>query len=582
MNIAKKVFKKILQHKIYSLIALIVIIGGGYFAYQTWFVSSVATVQYITAKAEKGTLVVSVSGTGQISASNETNVQCRNSGIVVSVPAVNNQNVKSGDLIAIIDPTDHQNAVKNAAANLENAKLSYDELVGYSTSTVLKTQAALVQAQQSQTNAVNNLSSDYNAAYTDISKAFVDLPSVITGLNNVLYSTAINKVQSDIDAYSNLISADFPSVSDYNLAAANAYSDAKASYDNTITDYKNTTVNSGTSTVESLLQETYKTLKAISVANASAKNLLDVINNKLQEKSRSVPSQLAADESNVQSYISTINTHLSTFISIQNSLSNDKQSIITNNLSLQQAQLALDELNQGPTELQLKQSKLSITQAENSLSSAQSALANDYVRAPSNGTITNLAVNVGQTCSGTAAVFLSKTQLAQATFNEVDIVNIKTGQKATITFDALPNITLTGKVSEVDAIGTVTQGVVSYGIKVALDVPNDQIKPGMSDSVAVITNVKEDTLVVSNSAVSTKQGISTVQVMGTDGKPKAIEVVTGISNDAMTEILSGLNEGDGIVTQTITNSTTKTATSQTTGSSGLGGIRIPGVTGGGR
>ena len=580
MNWIKTAFSylwtKAVAHKFITFIILLVVIGGGYYEYKN-ITGSVVTTQYVTSAAQKGTLVVSVSGSGQVSASNQTNVQAQVSGTVASIPVSNNQSVKAGQALIILDTTNDERAVRNAQSSLENAQLALQTLMApASTSTLLQSQQSAVQAQQSLQTNQSNLASDYTSAYADISNTFIDLSGVMSGLNGVLYNTTLNKIQANADAYTNLISNINPNAQVYHDSAIAGYQAAYTAYNQALADYKNTTINSSTSTIESLLAETYSTLKIISIANSDTKNLLDLVNTTLQQQGNMrIPAQLNTDETSMQSYISTTNSHLQTILQIQNSIQSDKQAIAVGQISIQQTAAALAQLQSGPTQLQIQTQQLAVTQAQNSLSDAKENLNNDYVRAPFDGTITNITARVGQPASGTLAVLVGNIQLAQATLNEVDVVNIKVGQQATITFDALPDLTLTGKVSEVDTIGTVSQGVVSYNVQVALDVPNAQVKPGMSDTVSIITNVKQDVLLVPNSAISTKQNVSYVQVMQASGTPSDVEVTTGLSNDSETEILSGINEGDKVVTRTITSSSATTQTTQSGG--GLGGIRIPGI-----
>ena len=62
--------------------------------------------------------------------------------------------------------------------------------------------------------------------------------------------------------------------------------------------------------------------------------------------------------------------------------------------------------------------------------------------------------------------------------------------------------------SQIDAIGTVSQGVVSYNVQITFDTQDSRIKPGMSASVNIITNTQQNVLTVPNSAVKTKKGTS--------------------------------------------------------------------------
>jgi multidrug efflux pump subunit AcrA (membrane-fusion protein) len=172
--------------------------------------------------------------------------------------------------------------------------------------------------------------------------------------------------------------------------------------------------------------------------------------------------------------------------------------------------------------------------------------------------------------------------------NEVDVAKIKLGQKATITFDAIENLSMTGSIAEIDTLGAVSQGVVSYNVKIAFDTEDAQIKPGMSVSASIITDSKTDVLIVPSSAIKNQNNRNYVQMFapplpapltGSQGTPSLIvpnqiTVETGISDDTNTEIISGLKEGDQIVSRTVTSTTTAPTSSL------LGGGNTRGIGGG--
>ncbi|MFH1170395.1 MAG: hypothetical protein V1704_02455, partial [Candidatus Vogelbacteria bacterium] len=162
-----------------------------------------------------------------------------------------------------------------------------------------------------------------------------------------------------------------------------------------------------------------------------------------------------------------------------------------------------------------------------------------------------------------------------------------------LTFDALPDATITGKVSEVDAVGQVSQGVVSYGVKIAFDSNLEQIKPGMSVTADIITEAHPDILVLSSSAIKSQGSSSYVELVNPNGDnaqqllanvsgtilPDSVTtqvVETGLSNDFYTEIISGLKEGDIVVISSV--NTTQAAQTRTTQTQG---IQIPGMSGAG-
>jgi HlyD family secretion protein len=172
---------------------------------------------------------------------------------------------------------------------------------------------------------------------------------------------------------------------------------------------------------------------------------------------------------------------------------------------------------------------------------------------------------------------------AQVQVNEVDIPNVSIGQKATMTFSAIDNFTVSGKVEKMDSLGTLTSGVVTFNVTIGFDTLDPRIKPEMSVSAAIITNVKQNVLIVPSGAVKTQNGNSYVEVLNSGQTPTQTAVITGSSNNTETEITSGISIGDKVVTQTINSSTASTTSSSSNSSNRSGGssVRLPGLGGGG-
>ncbi len=287
-----------------------------------------------------------------------------------------------------------------------------------------------------------------------------------------------------------------------------------------------------------------------------------------------------------------------------------KQSVANAQTSATQAQIDLQTANNQnaahpnavlPTQIQLLQLKLNSTQA--ALASAQSntntawtnytsqktAIANTAVTAPIAGTITAINVANGGTIGSTSSTSTTKSSTTsssaavvitdfstletQASINEVDIPSVAVGQKASVTFTAIPTLTLTGKVASIDSTGTSNQGVVTYNAYITFDSASPLVKPGMSTSATITTQVKQNVLLVPAAAVKTQGSNTYVQVLDSNNQPTNVTVQTGLSDATDTEITAGITAGQSVITQTIT-STVKSSTSSTT-------TRIPGLTGGG-
>ena len=207
------------------------------------------------------------------------------------------------------------------------------------------------------------------------------------------------------------------------------------------------------------------------------------------------------------------------------------------------------------------------------LEQKQLAYQNTFITAPFDGVIAKIDVNPSDSVSSgsVAATIITKNKVADITVNEVDAAKIKQGQKATLTFDAIDGLSITGVVQSIDLVGTVTQGVVNYNVKITFDVQDDRVKSGMSVSASLITDNKQDIIVVPNSAIKSKSGIKYVELFNvntaTSSTPQVVNetptqqvVETGISNDTSTEITSGLIVGDKISVKTSTTATTAVKT----------------------
>jgi len=163
-----------------------------------------------------------------------------------------------------------------------------------------------------------------------------------------------------------------------------------------------------------------------------------------------------------------------------------------------------------------------------------------------NSTSTTTDSSASQQTIGTIQVEQGTTQ-ASVNLTEIDVVKVKTGQKVTLTLDALPDKTFTGKVSIVNTNGSVSSGVTTYPTTITFDTSVDTIYPNMAVNATIITDIKNGVVLVPSGAIQTTDGQSTVGVMK-NGQVASVQVEVGGSNDTQTEILSGVNAGDTVVT----------------------------------
>jgi RND family efflux transporter MFP subunit len=221
------------------------------------------------------------------------------------------------------------------------------------------------------------------------------------------------------------------------------------------------------------------------------------------------------------------------------------------------------------------------------------------IYAPISGVISGLSLQIGsvltsQTSStGTstsqriANIKTAATPVAVVNLNEVDIPKVKVGNKATLTMNAFPTQTFTGKIVSIDTTGSASSGVTTYPAYITYDSAIDGIYPNMAVDASIITLVKDNVVLVPNAAVQTStSGQSTVRIMKS-GQVSSVDVTVGDANDTQTEIDSGVSDGDTVVTgTTTTGNTTSTSASSvfsTLGGRGGGGAAvIRGAAAGGR
>ena len=236
-------------------------------------------------------------------------------------------------------------------------------------------------------------------------------------------------------------------------------------------------------------------------------------------------------------------------------------------------------------EAKYKNQQSVVNQAQTSASSAWLSYqkASPIVYAPITGTVTGLSLQKGtvlvaqSNTSGTATsqkiASIKTNAAAQLTVNitEIDVTQIKIGDKTTVTLDALPGKTYTGKVISVDTIGAISSGVTSYPAVIGLDTEVPEILPNMAVNAKIITNVIDNVILVPNAAIQTVDGQSTVKILK-DSKVSEVSVEVAGSNDTQTAITSGLNDGDVVVTSILNSTETKTSGQGTSSVfSGLGG-----------
>jgi HlyD family secretion protein len=244
---------------------------------------------------------------------------------------------------------------------------------------------------------------------------------------------------------------------------------------------------------------------------------------------------------------------------------NEKASDYLANYNSYQEALATSqsELDKRGTELALKKAKsqgsdidlaqADITSAEGQLQAAQSKYEDTIIRAPEDGTITNIDIKLGELSEVQKPVITLQdisNLYIEAKINESSIANVRLGQKVSMTFDAFGSSRkFDGTVVHIDPSATTTDGIVNYKVKSSITTIDSAIRSGMNADISILTAEKQNVLVIPKAAIITKDGMIYVNII-TDKKHKKYQeqkIETGLLGDGnLIEVKSGLSDGDQI------------------------------------
>ena len=171
-------FKNLWQNKKKLIAGVIVILVVGWLVYRHYNTSAAPTT-YLTAQAQTATVISTVTGTGQVSDDRSVNITPQSTGKITAINFSQNDPVKAGDIIAMVDETNNTISLNQAKAGLASAQASYDEVMAGATSQDIQL-AQLTVANDQQ--ALNNASSSMQ---TTIKK---DAITVANALNTYLNS----------------------------------------------------------------------------------------------------------------------------------------------------------------------------------------------------------------------------------------------------------------------------------------------------------------------------------------------------------------------------------------------------------
>jgi len=538
------------------VICVVVAVAGA----GTWAVRrarSASTTQktsYATAVVKLGDLEVSVSGTGNLASTDRRVVKSAVDGKVSQLLVKEGASVKAGQVIAVLSNPDLIQQYQQAKLDLESQRLKFEASRSPSQAQVSQVEIAYRQAQTAVAARQKDIQS---LTVTSPSNGRVSTVSVNAG-DSASAGQSLVKVVDDTEILVTvgITQTDLPRVKVGQTAwvvFGSEYPDASGVV-NSIGTQGSASGKSTTVPVYIRIPNPSGVYRSGLAANVGIK----VSNDENIYGSATASSRASYDvRTEVKGTVNAIlvtegmtvakGQTLATLTNADLQLALDKAES-----DLKIAQENLDRIRSGLaaniTEVDIKQQEVSLQRAEAAVTSKAEQVASLEIKSPINGVVLSRSIGVGDEVVGAGQLFvisdLNSMQMVIAV-DELDIVKVKLSQQATIIMDALPGKNYTAEVTRIAGEGTVRDGVANYDVTLTLKSPQG-LMPGMTANATILLDSKKGVLLVPSEAIRTSGTRKTVTVAkGT--AMETVQVTIGLRNDVMTEVVTGLKEGDTVV-----------------------------------
>jgi HlyD family secretion protein len=210
----------------------------------------------------------------------------------------------------------------------------------------------------------------------------------------------------------------------------------------------------------------------------------------------------------------------------------------------------------------LKQARAQVQQAQAGLQQLEEQLGYTTIVAPMDGVILSRDVEIGDAVSSilvlgsTATLVMTEGDTTQVyvdgKVDEADIAHVYLNQPARIKVESFRDRVFQGKVTKISPMGVEKDNVTTFEVRVSIDNPGGELKANMTANAEILLDEHKGVLMVPENAViydnQKKASVEIPDKKQKEGKRK-VPVTVGLSNGAVTEILSGLKEGDPVVLQ---------------------------------
>ena len=486
-----------------------------------------------TAVAFVGDLDESATASGQIVAAREADLSLPISGEVVEVLVTTGDTVNAGDVLLRLDTAALQRDVASAEQDVAIAQAELaDLLADPSVEDVAAAEAAILNAQAKLDDALTGPSEEEIAASeAELRAAEADVRAASADVEAAYEVTEADILAAEAD----LADALEEQHSARNFWVLLADCEVNESGSHSCTPVDNDRMETATQNVQA--------------ANAQVAIAQTRLDETRYPDSNDIASAQAGLSAAVAQYDAAVARHEALLLG-----SSDAHFAATR-ADLASAEAALESLMAGPPDTDIAIYEIRVAQAETDLQEARNSLANATLVAPFDGVITAVHFSEGEQASGLAAEMVDTDSLEVVLdVDEVDLGRLALGQPAVVTLETWPDVEIEAAITAIAPSATDSDsGLVSYEVHLGLEETSLPVLIGMTANADLVTARRESVLLVPNAAITADRqaGIYTVNLVGTDAGGARITtpvpVTIGLKDGEVTQITSGLSEGDRVL-----------------------------------
>jgi RND family efflux transporter MFP subunit len=488
------------------------------------------------AQAENMDLTQLISVTGSVQATKSMDLAFKTSGIVSNISVKVGDKVKAGQMIASLENSGLLAQRKQAQSQVDGQNAKLEELkLGARPEDVAVSQSSLDKAKI-------DLSNYAKTAYTTINEAY----NVSNNIFRKEFAPLFEYSPGAIEKYS---LSYYPCDSN----TANSLSYRRQTIDDKLSAWQKDIQAYDQLMISNPIYVNYKEEQIEDLINKTVSYMsyfdsyLSDINKTLVIDCDLSPTEL----SNISSYRSFVPTYISSFNTEFSAVKSSKQTIDAQKATVASYKNQLILKQAGGTSEQVAYQESQVKSAQANLELVNSQIADTYIIAPIDGVITAINTDQGEvaTAGKTYVSMISSDPFKiESYINETDIAKIAVGNDANITFDAFGSTKqFHGKITLLDPAQSVVEGVVSYKATFSITDFTEDIKPGMTANIDIITAQKQNVLAIPTRAISKRQGKAFVTIKK-DNANQEIEIKIGIKGDnGNTEVLEGLSLGEKVL-----------------------------------